>query len=82
MITIILDNGFVTLESELYLDQFLGFTATGDVLSPTKVHPDSVCGKFLVRVMNFVSYKISNNVLKHTRTHLNVRLEHYTPYLL
>ena len=51
----ILDKGFVTLESELYLDQFLGFNSAGDVMSPTKVHPDSPCGKFLVRVMNIVS---------------------------
>lgn len=51
------DNGFVTLESELYLDQFLGFTANGDVMLPTKVDPDSPCGKFLVRVMNIVSWR-------------------------
>jgi len=45
----------VCLESELYLDQFFGFTLTGVVMPPAKVHPDSFCGKFVVRVMNIVS---------------------------
>ena len=49
------ENGFVCLESELYLDQFFGFTLTGVVMPPAKVHPDSLCGKFVVRVMNIVS---------------------------
>lgn len=79
---VVLDNGFVTLESELYLDQFLGFTATGDALSPHKVHPDGFCSKFLVRVMNFVSCKMFDDVINQALTSLYVRLEHHIPYLL
>lgn len=56
--TIFIDKGFVTLESELYLDQFLGFSMNGTFIPPTKVYQDAVCSKFLVRVLNIVSWRL------------------------
>ncbi|XP_065919772.1 uncharacterized protein [Dysidea avara] len=47
------ERGAVTLESELYLDQFLGFYPNGATIPPTKVDlTNPYSNKFFVRVMN------------------------------
>ena len=56
----------MTLESELYLDQFLGFYPNGATIPPTKVDlTNPYSNKFFVRVMNIVSYSIRYTVLIH-----------------